>query len=193
MKITAPSANHDALGGVSTSDHHTKYSDANAIAAVVEDAAYGSGWNGDTSHAPSQNALYDKINSISEPVQADQAAIEGETNQDTYIPPDLMKHHPGVAKAWCSITAAGVLSAPDYGIATIGDSGTGDRDINFTTAFSTAVYAIAATQLSPTTSGDKVNQFLSPTTADVRLICRQTDESTMVDLVTTQVFFGDFA
>lgn len=30
----------------------------------VEDAAYGSGWNGDTKHAPSQNALYDYLSTL---------------------------------------------------------------------------------------------------------------------------------
>ena len=29
----------------------------------IEDDAYGSGWNGDATHAPSQNAVYDKVNS----------------------------------------------------------------------------------------------------------------------------------
>ena len=31
---------------------------------VVEDDAYGPGWNGDTTHAPSQNAVYDKIEAM---------------------------------------------------------------------------------------------------------------------------------
>jgi len=30
----------------------------------VEDAAYGAGWNGDTTHAPSQNAVYDKVEAL---------------------------------------------------------------------------------------------------------------------------------
>ena len=64
MRITNPPAGHDELSGVSTSDHHTKYSDADAVSAVVEDAAYGAGWNADTAHAPSQNALYDKIEDL---------------------------------------------------------------------------------------------------------------------------------
>lgn len=31
---------------------------------TVEDAVYGAGWNGDTAHAPSQNAVYDKVNAV---------------------------------------------------------------------------------------------------------------------------------
>lgn len=64
MRITNPPAGHDSLDGVSTSDHHTKYSDADAVSAVVEDAAYGAGWNADTTHAPSQNAVYDKFEAL---------------------------------------------------------------------------------------------------------------------------------
>jgi hypothetical protein len=40
MKITAPSADHAALGGVSAAQHHTKYTDANAVAAVIVDTAH---------------------------------------------------------------------------------------------------------------------------------------------------------
>lgn len=35
--------------------------DAEIQAAAVEDDAYGAGWNGDISHAPSQNAVYDEL------------------------------------------------------------------------------------------------------------------------------------
>lgn len=37
----------------------------NGITSLVEDDAYGAGWDGDTSHAPSQNAVYDKIEALS--------------------------------------------------------------------------------------------------------------------------------
>lgn len=41
--------------------HHAKYTDAEARTACIEDDAYGAGWDGDTTHAPSQNAVYDRI------------------------------------------------------------------------------------------------------------------------------------
>jgi hypothetical protein len=80
------------------------------------------------------------------PSQATQAAIEAETNEDTYAPPDLLKHSPGVAKAWCrweqvsshSITAS-------YNITSVSDGGqTGDTDILWATDFSDTNYAVAA-------------------------------------------------
>lgn len=81
---------------------------------------------------------------VSGPSQASQSAIEAETNQDTYVPPDLLKHSPGVAKAWGSITSAGALESPDYGISSVTDSSAGNRIIIWTTAFSSGDYAIGA-------------------------------------------------
>lgn len=83
MRITNPPAGHDDLSGVSTSDHHTKYSDSDARGAVVEDAVYGSGWNADTTHAPSQNAVYDQLESV----KVSDTAYAGTWNAVTTIPP----------------------------------------------------------------------------------------------------------
>jgi hypothetical protein len=69
--------------------------------------------------------------------QAVQSDIEAETNQDTYIPPDLMKYHPGVAVAWCQIEADGTLNTTlDYNVASVDDTGTGNRRVNLTNALS---------------------------------------------------------
>lgn len=83
MRITNPPAGHDDLSGVSTSDHHTKYSDSDARGAVVEDTAYEAGWNGDTTHAPSQNAVYDQL----ELVKVSDTAYADTWNGVTTIPP----------------------------------------------------------------------------------------------------------
>jgi hypothetical protein len=34
------------------------------VTGIVEDAVYGAGWDGDTTHSPSQNAVFDKIETI---------------------------------------------------------------------------------------------------------------------------------
>lgn len=63
---TAPST-LDTLGEISDAlnDDANLYSTLlAAIAAAVNDTAYGSGWNGDTTHAPSKNAVYDKIEAL---------------------------------------------------------------------------------------------------------------------------------
>ena len=74
------------------------------------------------------------------PSQATQSAIEAETNEDTYLPPDLISKAPSSVKAYCSIAYGGTLTANDYNVATIDDDGIGDRDVNFTVAFANAQY-----------------------------------------------------
>ena len=76
------------------------------------------------------------------PSQADQTAIEARTNEDTYIPPDLLQHHKGVAKAWCMVSAAGTLNTPSYNIDSIHDTGTGNRLVTFVTSFSNSQFNI---------------------------------------------------
>ena len=78
------------------------------------------------------------------PSQANQAALEAETNEDTYAPPDLIKHSPGVAKGYCRITSAGALVAGDYNVASITDTGTGNRAIVWDTDFAGTNYAAVA-------------------------------------------------
>lgn len=43
---------------------HKRYTDAEARAAAVSDAAYAAGWDGVTTIAPSKNAVYDKIETL---------------------------------------------------------------------------------------------------------------------------------
>jgi len=79
------------------------------------------------------------------PSQAVESAIECETNQDTYIPPDLAKHIKGAAKWWGDILLGGSLTGTDYNIASITDTGTGNRTIVYTTAMAEANYPALAT------------------------------------------------
>ena len=76
------------------------------------------------------------------PSQANQAAVEGETNEDTYAPPDLIKHSPGVAKAWAYINSTGALQSPSYNVASVTDTGGGDRTVVIGTDFSSVVYSV---------------------------------------------------
>ena len=78
------------------------------------------------------------------PSQADQAALECETNEDTYAPPDMIKFSPGVAKAWARwemCGAHGLLASYNMTSATDGGA-VGDSDLLFATDFSSANYSI---------------------------------------------------
>jgi hypothetical protein len=53
-------------------------------ATIVNDAAYGSDWDGDNTHAPSRNAVFDKINSMTDPsALVDDAAYGAGWDGDT--------------------------------------------------------------------------------------------------------------
>ena len=120
--------------------------------------------------------------------QANQAAIEAETDENTYIPPDLLVHHPGVAKVWCQVNATGTLESPSYGVSSVTDTGVGDMTVVFTTAFSTAVISGAG-------SGDVIGggvRVLSPATGSIRQIMYD-DANNPVDKIRYTQVWGDRA
>lgn len=123
-------------------------------------------------------------------MQADQAAIEGQTNENTYVPPDLMHHHPGVAKAWCFIAAAGTLSSPDYGVASVDDNGTGDRDVNYDTAFSSSVYSAIANNAHGSSNIAR-NVNVSLTAGDCSIFINDAESNAASDQNNCFVAFGD--
>jgi hypothetical protein len=82
-------------------------------------------------------------------MQASRAAIEAETDENTYVPPDLIKNSPGVLKAWVRFVGSGCVSVvASYNLEActpITDNGTGDYSINVGTNFSSVNYAVSLT------------------------------------------------
>ena len=78
------------------------------------------------------------------PSQATQSAIEAETNQDTYAPPDLIKHSPGVAKAWVEFQTNGNRLS-SYNIGSVTDDGNGYWSPQIATDFSSVNYSAFVT------------------------------------------------
>jgi len=77
-----------------------------------------------------------------EVAQATQAALEAETNEDTYAPPDLLKHHPGIAKMWGTVNQIGTQNLDaNYNVDGIVDQGTGLTDFTIGDDFSSVNYA----------------------------------------------------
>ena len=123
------------------------------------------------------------------PSQADQAALEGETDEDTYAPPDLMKHHPGVVKSWVSIIADGTRQSPYYNVATVTDSGTGNRVINFTVDHSSIIYTTLDSIREDGTEGHKMNTDTFAV-GSYRIICRLANDA-FVDIAHGSATLGD--
>jgi hypothetical protein len=119
--------------------------------------------------------------------EATQAQMEAETSGVIFVPPDLMKNSPGVAKAWVSITAAGANESPTYNVDATTDTGTGDRQINFTTDFSTNVYICISSLI---VDGGAHDSFDTRAVGSVQHTTRATSES-QSDRATTCAFYGD--
>jgi hypothetical protein len=75
------------------------------------------------------------------PSQANQAALEAETNEDTYAAPDMIKYSPGVAKAYCHISETGSLGSGDYNVASVTVVATGRHTVVIETDFANTNYA----------------------------------------------------
>lgn len=127
--------------------------------------------------------------------QATQAAIEAETNEDTYIPPDLLKHNPGVAKAWCRFASNGTLESPSHNVSGVVRNSVGDYTVSFTVAFSSAVYvASAICQYTGSVSNSNTvvrHETVAPVAGAYRLQVMASANGVLQDSETSIVFFGD--
>ena len=84
------------------------------------------------------------IAALSGSTRADQAAAEAETDEATYMSPDLVLHSPGVAKIWIKWETVGAHSIQiDHNMTSITDGGAaGDTDHTFAVTFSSGNYAV---------------------------------------------------
>ena len=66
---------------------YTPYNSTNpsgyVTSSIINDTAYGSGWDADTTHAPTKNAVYDKISSMDTAISWKQATLVSGTNIKT--------------------------------------------------------------------------------------------------------------
>lgn len=74
------------------------------------------------------------------PTQSTKAALEAETDEDTYAPPDLLKHSPGIAKAWVRWAANGTILS-SYNVSSVVRNSVGNYTVNFTIPFANANYS----------------------------------------------------
>ena len=127
------------------------------------------------------------------PSQANQAAIEGETDEDTYVPPDLLRHHPGVAKVWVAWEQTGLDHdmKSSYNMTGCADGGrAGDTDHTFATDFSSAEYCIVTCGensgvVLADSGGTQAAGTVTTLTSDVN------DGGTLIDVEGFMACFGD--
>jgi hypothetical protein len=76
--------------------------------------------------------------------EATQAEMEAETAGAKFVPPDLVKNSPGVAKVWCQWEQTGAHGiTASYNMTSVADGGSaGNTDHLYDTDFSNTNYAI---------------------------------------------------
>ena len=76
--------------------------------------------------------------------EATKAEMEAETAVAHFVPPDLVKNSPGVAKAWCTFDGTGTVALDqNYNISGLTDlGGTGNYRVAIATDVSTTMYAL---------------------------------------------------
>jgi hypothetical protein len=120
--------------------------------------------------------------------QAVLSDIVAETNQDTYTPPDLILHSPGVAKAWVTFNGSTEAVLDSYNVTDISDEADGDKGINFTKNMGNVNYVGGAFAVggSASIAGD------NPAAAVLRIQTYATGTSTLANNTRTFAFaFGD--
>lgn len=73
-----------------------------------------------------------------------QSEMETGSSTTLAVVPGRQHYHPSAAKAWVKWGVTTTIDA-SYGVSSITDNGTGDWTVNFSTAFSSANYAVAQT------------------------------------------------
>ena len=73
--------------------------------------------------------------------QATQAALEAETNEDTYVPPDLVKNSPGVSKGWVQFDISSNVQS-SHNVTDVTDTAAADWTVNWATDFSSADFTV---------------------------------------------------
>ena len=121
--------------------------------------------------------------------EATQAEMEAETAGAKFAPPDMIKYSPGVAKVWCRILADGTLDQPDYNVASVTDTGTGDRIINYTTDFSDISYG-AVSSCSIDVDNGSTPALLTYAVGSIRLLIKNSS-GTDIDEIGGVVICGD--
>lgn len=125
---------------------------------------------------------------------ATQATMETATSITDTVTPGRQHFHPGSAKAWVKWNGNTSTIDAGYNVSSITDNGTGDFTINWTTAFSSANYAVSG--LGGGASGAQriyvsQNPAAAPTASAFRVIFFNDAGATVDGVWASVVAFGD--
>jgi len=128
---------------------------------------------------------------------ASQAEMEAATSTTVFVTPGRAQYHPGAAKAWVTFVGSSAAILASSNVTSITRNGTGDYTVNFTTAFSSANYALSGTCGYSANAGAyvSINRFSTASplqTTSARIECNVPGSRVDPELVSV-LFFGDQA
>jgi len=119
---------------------------------------------------------------------ASQAEMEAGSSTTVFATPGRIQYAPGVGKVWWSILADGTLSSPSYNVASVTDTGTGNRTVIFDTDFSSAIYAVF-TAIYSTNDANFTSEYSGAAAGQV--VIKLFEGTTLVDQAHSGGAFGD--
>lgn len=130
--------------------------------------------------------------------QAVKADILAETNENTYVPPDLLKHHKGIAKAWATFDGTTGSTNDSYNVSSIVRDNAGDWTITLSITMASATnYVVALGYERGNSTNAAVSTHVltgSRTTTGFQIHCDSSVSGTDQDLAEVSfVVYGDLA
>jgi hypothetical protein len=124
---------------------------------------------------------------------ATQAAMEAATSTTAFVSPARTQYHPGVAKGWVRIAAAGTIVSGDYNVASITDTGTGHRTIVWDTDFADTNYTVFGNSFLDSGAGPIIDYDHSNIAAGSIPFRIRTSDATysVADVASSNMAFGD--
>ncbi len=123
-------------------------------------------------------------------VLATQAEMEAASSVTSFVTPGRTQNHPGVAKGYVRIDGAGAIVAGDYNVASITDTGTGDRVIVWDVDFSNSNYATMGGFFGGTNENIHL-EYDSAATGSIVHRIRDHSGDALIDMPTSSAAFGD--
>ena len=126
------------------------------------------------------------------PTKASQAAILAGTEEDTYIPPDLLLHSPGASSGWVSYRAQDTNAIKErHNVASVSDlASAGHQEVCWLIDFAAATYAFAI-GMSASTGYGFLDATTNPLVGSVHWVTLNQANDGTDDLYTCLIAYGE--
>ena len=125
--------------------------------------------------------------------EATKAQMEAETASPIFVPPDLVKNSPGVAKCWANLRGTDTFArVEDYNVAGITDNATGNYKVTIATDFASAGQAVVLGVIDDSSARDTVvNQNATQSAALVDILTSDAAGTAKDCIQVSVAMFGD--